>query len=83
LSPLGALHEEPARLLRDDLRDTAQAATLLGLLGQGCHRPSEFAGRLALAAGRRVVLGLWLRQPQRADADVAVYGPDDVLRVLS
>ncbi|MBI5485765.1 MAG: ATP-binding protein [Deltaproteobacteria bacterium] len=241
LSPLGALHEEPARLLRDDLRDTAQAATLLGLLGQGCHRPSELAGRLgkpatslsrplqrllelelarrevpcgasprdskrssycvadpflrfwfrfvephlsllggggmdavvqaverdfpahaggiweelargsvpglrpgglawgaaarwwgpgldrtplevdvvaesadgktllvgearwtraadverltaelrrkagrlALAAGRRVVLGLWLRQPQRADADVTVYGPDDVLRALS
>jgi len=46
LSPLGALHEEPAGLLLDDMRDTAQAASILSLIGYGCHRLSEIAGRL-------------------------------------
>jgi hypothetical protein len=46
LSPLGVLHDEPIRLLRDDLRDTTQAASILSLVGQGAHRPSEIAGRL-------------------------------------
>ena len=46
LDPLGVLHEEPGRLLRDDLRDTVQAASILMLIGQGCHRVSEIAGRL-------------------------------------
>jgi len=46
LSPLGVLYEEPTRLLRDDLRDTAQAASILALIGQGCHRASEIAARL-------------------------------------
>jgi AAA+ ATPase superfamily predicted ATPase len=46
LSPLGVLFEEPSRLLLDDLRDTTQAASILSLIGQGCHRISEIAGRL-------------------------------------
>ncbi|HEX4953577.1 MAG TPA: ATP-binding protein [Thermoanaerobaculia bacterium] len=46
LSPLGALHEEPSRLLLDDLRGTTQAASILSLIGQGCHRISEIAARL-------------------------------------
>ena len=46
LSPLGVLHEEPSRLLLDDLRDTSQAASILSLIGQGCHRSSEIAARL-------------------------------------
>ncbi|MGH9319049.1 MAG: ATP-binding protein, partial [Vicinamibacteria bacterium] len=46
LSPLGVLYEEPTTLLLDDTRDTAQAASLLSLIGQGCHRLSEIAGRL-------------------------------------
>jgi uncharacterized protein len=50
LSPLGVLHDEPSRLLLDDLRDTAQAASILSLVGQGCHRPSEIAGRLGKPA---------------------------------
>jgi len=33
LSPLGVLYDEPARLLRDDLRDLSQAASLLTLIG--------------------------------------------------
>jgi AAA+ ATPase superfamily predicted ATPase len=50
LSPLGVLHEEPSRLLLDDLRDIAQAASILSLIGQGCHRPFEIAGRLGKPA---------------------------------
>jgi AAA+ ATPase superfamily predicted ATPase len=50
LDPLGVLHEEPGRLLLDDLRDTAQAASILTLIGRGCHRVSEIAGRLAKPA---------------------------------
>jgi AAA+ ATPase superfamily predicted ATPase len=46
LSPLGVLYEEPSRLLLDDLRDTAQAASILSLVGRGCHRASEIAARL-------------------------------------
>ncbi|MFL6232726.1 MAG: ATP-binding protein [Thermoanaerobaculia bacterium] len=47
LSPLGVLYEEPSRLLLDDLRDTAQATSILTLIGQGCHRISEIAARMA------------------------------------
>ena len=50
LDPLGVLHEEPRRLLLDDLRDTSQAASLLNLIGQGCHRVSEIGGRLGKPA---------------------------------
>jgi AAA+ ATPase superfamily predicted ATPase len=50
LSPLGVLHEEPTTLLLDGTRDTAQAASLLSLIGQGCHRLSEIAGRLGKPA---------------------------------
>ncbi len=46
LSPLGVLYDEPSRLLLDDFRDTAQAASILGLIGQGCHRISEIAARI-------------------------------------
>jgi len=50
LSPLGILHEEPRSLLLDDLRDTAQAASILSLIGRGCHRISEIAGRMGKPA---------------------------------
>ncbi len=50
LDPLGVLHNEPKRLLLDDLRETAQAASLLALVGQGCHRLSEIAARLGKPA---------------------------------
>ncbi len=48
--PLGVLHREPERLLSDDLRDQVQAASVLSLVGQGCHRSSEIAGRLGVPA---------------------------------
>jgi AAA+ ATPase superfamily predicted ATPase len=50
LSPLGVLYDEPSRLLLDDLRDLTQASSILTLIGQGCHRPSEIAGRLGKPA---------------------------------
>jgi len=50
LDPLGVLHEEPGRLLLDDLRDTTQAASVLSLIGRGCHRVSEIAARLGKPA---------------------------------
>jgi AAA+ ATPase superfamily predicted ATPase len=46
LDPLGVLYEEPGRLLLDDMRDTTQATSILSLIGRGCHRVSEIAGRL-------------------------------------
>ncbi len=69
LSPLGVLYEEPSRLLLDDFRDTAQAASILSLIGQGCHRTSEIAARLAKPATslsrplqRLLEMGLILRE---------------------
>jgi AAA+ ATPase superfamily predicted ATPase len=50
LDPLGALHAEPHRLLLDDLRETAQAASILSLIGQGCNRTSEIASRIGKPA---------------------------------
>jgi hypothetical protein len=50
LSPLGVLHDEPRRLLLDDVRETAQPLSVLALIGAGCHRLSEIAGRLGKPA---------------------------------
>ena len=50
LDPLGVLHDEPRRLLMDDMRDTAQAASILALIGSGCNRVSEIAARLTKPA---------------------------------
>jgi AAA+ ATPase superfamily predicted ATPase len=50
LSPLGVLHDEPRRLLLDDVRETAQPLSVLALIGSGCHRLSEIAGRLGKPA---------------------------------
>jgi AAA+ ATPase superfamily predicted ATPase len=46
LSPLGVLHDEPRRLLLDDLSETTQATSILALIGAGCHRISEIAARI-------------------------------------
>lgn len=40
------LLEEPMRLLLDDLRSAVQPYSILTLIGQGVHRPSEIAARL-------------------------------------
>lgn len=50
LNPMGVLHREPGRLLLDELRDTRQASSILSLIGQGCSRISEIAGRIGKPA---------------------------------
>lgn len=50
LNPLGVLHNEPDALLLDELSETAQSASILQLIGQGCHRLSEIAARLGKPA---------------------------------
>ncbi len=50
LDPLGALREEPDRLLLDDLWETTQASSVLSLIGEGCNKISEIAGRLGKPA---------------------------------
>jgi uncharacterized protein len=50
LDPLGPLHREPDRLLRDELQEVVRAASILALAGQGCRRTSEIASRLAVPA---------------------------------
>lgn len=47
----GVLHDEPASLLLDDLRTAGQAYSLLSLVGGGCSRLSEIAGRMGKPAG--------------------------------
>lgn len=46
----GVLHGEPSRLLTDDMRSAVQANSLLALIGGGCHRLSELAGRVGQSA---------------------------------
>jgi uncharacterized protein len=46
LNNLGPLYAEAERLLHEDFLDPAQALSILSLIGTGCHRPSEVAGRL-------------------------------------
>jgi len=47
----GVLHEEPLRLLLDDMRAAGQAHSLLALIAAGCHRLCEIAGRMEKPAG--------------------------------
>jgi len=46
----GVLHDEPMRLLMDDMRSAVQPYSLLSVIGQGCHRMSEIAGRMGKPA---------------------------------
>jgi len=50
LDPMGILNREPETLLFDDMRELSQAASVLSVIGQGCHRLSEIAGRLSKPA---------------------------------
>ncbi len=42
----GVLHNEPWRILTDDLRSTVQTNSLLTLIAYGCHRLSEISTRI-------------------------------------
>jgi AAA+ ATPase superfamily predicted ATPase len=46
----GVLYEEPERLFSDEMRTSVQAFSVLSLIGAGCHRMSEIAGRLGKPA---------------------------------
>ena len=46
----GILYEEPERLFSDEMRTSIQAFSVLSLIGAGCHRISEIAGRLGKPA---------------------------------
>ena len=46
----GVLHDEPMRLLLDDMRGASQPHSLLGLIASGANRVSEIAGRIGKPA---------------------------------
>ncbi|HMM12696.1 MAG TPA: ATP-binding protein [Bacteroidales bacterium] len=46
LDRYGVLHEEPARLFLDDMRESVQAFSILSVVGNGSNRLSEIAGKL-------------------------------------
>lgn len=69
LDPLGVLHDEPQRLLFDELDDAARASSVLGLVAGGATRASEIAARvgvpvttLARPLARLLDLGLVARE---------------------
>jgi len=45
LSSDGTLHEEPSKLLYDEMRDTVQASSILSFIGVGANKMSEIASR--------------------------------------
>jgi AAA+ ATPase superfamily predicted ATPase len=46
LDPMGVLHREPDRLLLDEVATISLSSSILAMIGQGCHRFSEIAGRV-------------------------------------
>lgn len=50
LDPLGPLHQEPDRLLLEELPPAMELRPLLDAIGAGAHRLSEIAGRLGRPA---------------------------------
>jgi uncharacterized protein len=48
LDKKGVLHDEPMRLLLDDLQSAIQPYSILTLLGAGCRKVSEIASRLEI-----------------------------------
>ena len=45
LTSEGTLHEEPSKLLYDEMRDTVQASSILSFIGYGANKLSEIASR--------------------------------------
>ena len=50
LDPMGPLHQEPERLLLEEIPSALDLRPLLDVIGSGCHRVSEIAGRLGRQA---------------------------------
>ena len=51
ISPYAMLYDEVSHILRDDMRDTVQASTLLSVIGNGADKMSEIAARVGKDAG--------------------------------
>jgi AAA+ ATPase superfamily predicted ATPase len=69
LDPMGALHDEPSRLLLEELPPAIGLRPILDAIGGGAHKVSEIAGRigspatsLARSMTRLVDLGLVVRE---------------------
>lgn len=50
LDPLGVLHQEPDRFLREEIPSASLLRPLLDAMGMGAHRLSEIAGRVGVPA---------------------------------
>jgi uncharacterized protein len=50
LDPLGPLHREPDRLLREEMPPAVSLRPILDVIGMGAHRLSEIAGRVGQQA---------------------------------
>lgn len=93
LDPSGPLHDEPARLLLEELPPAVGLRPILDAIGGGAHKVSEIAGRigspatsLARAMGRLVELGLVVREtpfgePERSTKRAIYRLADPFLRL--
>lgn len=78
LDPLGALHMETDRLLREETPSAASLRPLLDVIGNGCSRLSEIGARLGCPAtslgrplGRLQELGLVIRETPFGESEKA------------
>jgi len=76
LDPQAPLHTEPDRLLREETPTALSLRPLLDVIGNGCNRLSEIAGRLGCPAtslnrpiGRLQELGLVIRELPFGDSE--------------
>ena len=77
LDPLGPLHEEPSRLLIEEMPPATEVRPLLDAIGLGAHRLSEVAGRIGRPATslsrplkRLTALGLARREVPFGESEV-------------
>jgi len=78
LDPLGPLHTEPDRLLREETPSAMALRPLLDVIGNGCNRLSEIGARLGCPAtslsrplGRLQELGLVVRETPFGESEKA------------
>lgn len=93
LDPAGALHDEPSRLLLEELPPAIGLRPILDAIGSGAHKLSEIAGRigspatsLARSMTRLVELGLVVREtpfgePERSTKRALYRLADPFLRL--
>jgi len=93
LDPSGPLHDEPARLLLEELPPAIGLRPILDAIGSGAHKVSEIAGRIGTPAtsmarsmSRLVELGLVVREtpfgePERSTKRAVYKLADPFLRL--